>query len=243
VLLRKRINNLLHFSIGPSVYHYWNRLENNQDKILAAPSLIGLDSMSVYSAKTYLGGKAGMLIDYIDNHFLPTRGIYWNTELVSYAGMSGNAKPITRLVTDMTVYGSLSIPAKAVAILKVGGGHIFNKTFEYFQALNLGQNNFLRGFRKNRFSGRSLAYGSLEMRVKLFRSKSYLFPGDIGLIGFGDVGRVWMPNEISKKWHSSYGTGLYYTPFNLVIISGTVAFSKEETLFNFSVGTKINLTF
>lgn len=243
VLLRRRMNNVLHFSIGPSVYHYWNRKENNMGKILEKPSLIGLDSLSVYSAKTFVGGKAGMLIDFIDNSFLPTRGIYWNTELLSYAGVSGDAKPITRVVTDMTVYGSMSIPAKVVAVLKVGGGHIFNKKFDYFQALNLGQNNFLRGFRKNRFSGRSLAYGSLEMRVKLFGSSSYLFPGDIGIIGFGDVGRVWMPGEASRRWHASYGTGLYYTPFNLVIVSGTVAFSKEETLFNFSIGTKINLTF
>jgi hypothetical protein len=243
VLLRKRVNTVLSFNIGPSVYHYWNRNENNKGRILEKPSLIGLDSASVYSAKTFLGGKAGVLIDFIDNYFLPTRGIYWNTELVSYGGITGDAKPMTRLLTDMTVYGSLSIPAKAVAVLKLGGGHIFNKKFDYFQALNLGQNNYLRGFRKNRFSGRSLAYGSLEMRVKLFGSKSYIFPGDVGIIGFGDIGRVWMPGEVSKKWHTSYGTGLYYTPFNLVIVSATVAFSKEETIFNFSVGTKINLTF
>jgi hypothetical protein len=243
VLFRRRMNNVLHFSVGPTLFNYWNRIENNKDRILGNPSLIGLDSMSVYSRKTYLGGKATMLIDFIDNPFLPTRGIYWNTELVSYQGLNGGAKPMTRLMTDMTVYGSMSIPAKVVAVLKLGGGHIFQKDFEYFQALNLGQNNFLRGFRKNRFSGRSLAYGSLEMRVRLFGSKSYLFPGDIGIIGFGDLGRVWMPNEDSKQWHLSYGTGLYYTPFNLVIVSATIALSKEEKLLNFSIGTKINLTF
>lgn len=243
VLFRKRMNRVLSFTLGPSLFNYWNREDNNKTRILERPSLIGLDSASVYSRKTYLGGKAGMLIDFIDNSFLPTRGIYWNTEFVSYGGLNGGAEPLMRVLTDMTVYGSMSIPAKVVAVLKAGGGHIFNKDFEYFQALNLGQNNFLRGFRKNRFSGRSLAYGSLEMRFRLFGSKSYLFPGDIGIIGFTDVGRVWMPNEDSKKWHTSYGTGLYYTPFNLVIVSGTVAFSKEETLFNFSVGTRINLTF
>ncbi len=243
VLFRRRLNNVLHFSVGPSLFNYWNRNENNKGRILERPSLIGLDSSNVYSRKTYLGGKATMLIDFIDNAFLPTRGIYWNTELVSYRGLNGGAKPITRIMTDMTVYGSMSIPAKVVAVFKAGGGHIFQKDFEYFQALNLGQNNFLRGFRKNRFSGRSLAYGSLEMRVKLFGSTSYLFPGDIGIIGFGDVGRVWMPNEDSKTWHASYGTGLYYTPFNLVIVSATVALSKEEKLVNFSIGTRINLTF
>ncbi|HEX6915256.1 MAG TPA: BamA/TamA family outer membrane protein [Chitinophagaceae bacterium] len=243
LLLRKRMNAVLSFTIGPAFYNYWNHPEENKGRILEKPALIGLDSASVYTTKTYLGGKAGMLIDFIDNAFLPTRGIYWTTELTSYAGLNRNAGPLTRFRTDMTVYGSLSIPAKATAILKAGGGHIFNRNFEYFQALSLGQNNFLRGFRKDRFAGRGLAYGSLELRLRLMRSKSYLFPGDMGLIGFAEAGRVWMPHEHSRSWHSSYGAGLYYTPFNLVIVSGTVAFSKEETLFNFSVGTRFNLTF
>ena len=119
----------------------------------------------------------------------------------------------------------------------------FNKNFEYFQALNLGANNFLRGFRKNRFSGSSLAYGSLELRLRLFRSKWYVLPGDFGIVGFNDVGRVWLNGDESKRWHYTYGGGIYYVPFNMVIVSGTMGFSKEENLFNFSIGTKINLTF
>ena len=243
LMIRKRPNGIMSFSIGPSIFHYWNHQEDNNNRILFKRDLVGLDSASVYATKTYYGGKAGMVINYIDNGLMPTRGVYWNTELSSFAALHSSADPVTKIVSDMTVYGSWSIPAKLVAVLKVGGGHIFNKQFEYFQALSLGQNNFLRGFRKNRFSGRSLAYGSLELRQKVFGSKSFLFPGDIGVIGFGDIGRVWMPGEDSKKWHTSYGGGLYYAPFNMVIVSGTVAFSKEETLFNLSVGTRINLTF
>jgi hypothetical protein len=243
ILLRKRINGILNFTIGPSLFHYWNHQEENKDRILFNPSLAGLDSLSVYTTKSYVGGKAGMWVNYVDNNFMPTRGLLWNTELTSYAALHSYSDPVTKIVSDMTVYGSWTIPARTVAILKIGGGHIFNEQFEYFQALNLGQNNFLRGFRKNRFAGRSLAYGSLEIRQKVFGSKSFLFPGDIGVIGFGDIGRVWMPGEDSKKWHTSYGTGLYYAPFNVAIVSATVALSQEETLFNLSVGTRINLTF
>ncbi len=143
----------------------------------------------------------------------------------------------------MAVYASLNSPARVVAVLRLGGGHIFSKNFEYFQALNLGANNFLRGFRKNRFSGSSLAYGSLELRVKLLTSKWYILPGDFGVIAFNDIGRVWMTNEMSRRWHNAYGGGVYYVPFNMVIVSATMGFSKEETLFNFSIGTKLNITF
>jgi hypothetical protein len=243
VLFRKRKNEILHLGIGPAYFLYWNHPEDNAGKILAKPSLIGLDSIEVYSSKRYLGGRANIFVDFVDNSFLPTRGIIWNTDFICYGALTKSATPLTRLTSDMTVYGSIQAPAKVVGVLKLGGGHIFSDKFEYFQALNLGQNNFLRGFRKNRFSGKSLAYGSLEMRIKLFRSKSYIIPGDVGIVGFAETGRVWMPGEDSKTWHSSYGTGLYYTPFNLVIVSATVAFSKEERLFNFSLGTKFNLTF
>jgi hemolysin activation/secretion protein len=130
-----------------------------------------------------------------------------------------------------------------VSVLRLGGGKIYSKNYEYFQALNLGANNFLRGFRKNRFSGSSLAYGTLELRAKLFNSKSYIFPGPVGLIAFNENGRVWVKNEESKKWHHSYGGGFYYAPYNTALLSATIGFSPEERIFNFSVGTKFNITF
>ncbi len=143
----------------------------------------------------------------------------------------------------MTVYASLSEERKLMAVIRLGGGHIFTKNFEYFQALTLGVNNYIRGYRKNRFSGSSLAYGSAELRVKLFQSHSYIAPGDFGIIGFYDIGRVWERGETSKKWHPSYGGGLYFSPFNLTVITATVGISNEDQLFNFSIGTKFNLIF
>ena len=143
----------------------------------------------------------------------------------------------------MTVYASLSDPAKVVAVLKVGGGHIFSDQFEYFQALTLGANNYLRGFKKDRFAGSSLAYADLELRVKICDVHSYVMPGAFGIVAFNDFGRVWMKGEHSNTWHDAYGGGLYYTPFNMVIVSATTAISGEDFLFNFTLGAKINLTF
>jgi outer membrane protein assembly factor BamA len=143
----------------------------------------------------------------------------------------------------MTVHAALSDPAKFVVVVKIGGGHIFSKSYEYFQTLNLGANNFLRGFRKNRFSGTSLFYNSVELRVKLFESKSYILPGAVGVVGFNDLGKVWLKGQVSKTWHHSYGGGLYYAAYNFVLVSATMAYSKEESLFNFTIGTKFNLTF
>ncbi|MBC7949937.1 MAG: BamA/TamA family outer membrane protein [Chitinophagaceae bacterium] len=243
VLFRKKPFQLLSLLAGPTYFRYWNDPKDNIEKILGRPSLISLDSLEVYSTKSYLGGKVAAEVYNLNSELFPTRGMQWHTEFSHLIGMSGRSGPVTKLTSDMTVYASLSSPASVVTVLRLGGGHIFNKHFEYFQALNLGANNFLRGFRKNRFSGSSLAYGSLEMRVKIFTSVWSVLPGDVGIIGFGDAGRVWMEGESSRRWHTALGGGLYYVPFNMVLVSASLAYSKEETLFNFSVGTKINLTF
>lgn len=242
-MYRRRFFDKVSLYAGPTFYYYWYNPEDNKNKILNNPALIGLDSMSIVSSKTYLGAKFGMDINNLNSELFPTRGIHWTTEVSTMSAVSKNGETVAKFTSDMAVYASLNSPARVVAVVRLGGGHIFNKDFEYFQALNLGANNFLRGFRKNRFSGSSLAYGSLELRIKLLTSKWYILPGDFGVIGFNDIGRVWMNTERSRRWHNAFGGGVYYVPFNMVIVSATMGFSKEESLFNFSIGTKLNITF
>jgi len=244
ILLRKKyFNNLLQFYLGPTYYHYWNRYSDNQNKILGHPSLVGLDSSSIYNLKSYFGGKFAIVVNNLNSELLPTRGVIWNTELSSMFGTNENSHHLSKITSDLAVYASLRDPAKLVAVLRFGAGHIFNNNFEYFQALTLGANNYLRGFRKNRFAGQSVMYQTTELRVKLFESKSYVLPGAVGLVGFNEVGRVWMKNENSHKWHDDFGGGIYYSPYNFALVSATIAHSPEDNLFNFSIGTKFNINF
>ncbi|RYZ32531.1 MAG: hypothetical protein EOP49_37390 [Sphingobacteriales bacterium] len=219
------------------------RPEDNYERILEKPQLQGLDSVSVHTNKSFVGGRMNIDINNLNNEFYPTRGVEWNNQLVYLQNMHNNNSPLLRLQSDMTVYASLAGPGRLLAILRLGGGHIFTDNFEYFQALNLGANNFLRGFRKNRFAGSSLAYGSIELRYKLFNVRSTVLPGSFGIVGFDDIGRVWMKNEVSNKWHNAVGGGVYFLPFDLVSIAATIAASEEESLFNFSVGAKLSFYF
>ncbi len=244
VFIRKRIFDKLSIMVGPSFYQYRGfNAETNMGKLLQYPSLISLDSSGVYDKKTYLGGKLVMNVNNLNNILFPSRGIDWITEFSYLAGVSGKSNPVTKFTTDMIVYASFNSPAKLITVVRLGWGHIFSKNFEYFQALDLGANNYLRGFRKNRFSGSTRAYANLEMRLKLFTSKWYVLPGDFGLLGFDDIGHVSMKNQSSGKWHNSYGGGIYFVPFNMMIVSATIAFSKEEELINVSTGARVNITF
>ena len=234
---------MLQVSIGPSYYHYWSRYKDNSKRILGNPAIIGTDSADIYGAKHYLGAKAKFDITYINNEIFPTRGMTWYTEFTSLYGLTKNTNNLTKLTSDITIYASLQDAARVGAIFRLSGGHIFSKGYEYFQALSIGAHNFVRGYRKNRFSGSSVGYASTELRVKLFKSQSYLLPGDVGVMGFYDIGRVWQTGEDSKKWHPSYGGGFYFIPYGVAMISFTVGFSPEDKLYNFSLGTKFKLVF
>jgi Omp85 superfamily domain/Calcineurin-like phosphoesterase len=241
--LRKRLTSFLDISAGGVFYRYRSELEKNKGRILEDPTVIGEDSASLFNVKNYAGVKLKAEINYTNSEVYPTRGITWFTDFTHVNGINSNSHAYTKLNTDMTVYAAISDKSRLSAIIRIGYGHIFSKDFEYFQAMNIGANNYVRGFRKNRFSGRSMAYQSTELRFKLFRSNSYLFPGDVGILGYYDLGKVWMRNETSKKIHSSFGGGFYFVPYSLVALSVSMGISDEDRLINISLGTKFNINF
>jgi hypothetical protein len=241
-LLQKRSWGILSVGLGPTYNFYSSAPSTNEGKVLEHPSEIGLDSQSVYADKAYVGGKFYIEVNNINNELFPTRGVKWETQMNVSSGVLGDAKTFTEVHSDFDLYASLQDPARLVAVLRMGGGHILSKDFEFFQSESLGQNNYLRGFRRNRFSGRSMVYGSMEIRAKLFTVRSYLLPGAFGLVGFTDVARVWQDGEQSRKWHDSYGGGIFFIPFNMFILSATIALSEEEPLVNATFGTKLNVT-
>jgi hypothetical protein len=244
LLLRKRaIHNRFSVSLGPSIFYYWNNNDRNTGRILDYAADYGLDSTRIFSPKFYAGGKLAADFNSIDNVLLPTRGLHLSAEGVAQTGLNESTLPLYRAQGDISLFAPLSDNKRFILALRGGGGHIFSDGYEYWQLLTIGANNYLRGFRKNRFSGTSAAYGSAELRWRIVNLRSRILPGEFGLIGFQDVGRVWLRGEESAKWHAAYGGGFYFTPFNSVLISVLGAKSEEEQLINISIGTGLNLVF
>lgn len=244
-LLQKTLfGNVLKMGVGPMYNSYSFHEYNENNKVLEEPASVGLDSASVYTSRQYFGGKLTLDVNNLNNELFPTRGILWRNEVDALAGISGEAsRPFTQAKSDMEVYASLSDPSNWVAVFRFGGGHIFSKDYEFFQSMTLGQNNYLRGFRKDRFSGRSMIYNNIEVRLRLFDIDDYILPGPVGLMAFNDVGRVWADGEISQKWHDAWGGGIYFIPYNMFLIGATVGMSPGETIFNLTISTKFNLTY
>jgi hemolysin activation/secretion protein len=87
----------------------------------------------------------------------------------------------------------------------------------------------LRGFRNQRFAGDGVVYGNGELRW--FLTEFFLLlPGDLGLFGLGDVGRVFLEEESSSRWHSSVGGGIWISFLDRKnTLSLALARSAEET--------------
>ncbi|MGE5199736.1 MAG: hypothetical protein ACM3H9_08850, partial [Rhodospirillaceae bacterium] len=106
----------------------------------------------------------------------------------------------------------------------------------WFDAASIGGANN-RGFRNRRFAGDSSLFATASVRGWLGDVGLRVIALRFGLVGFGDVGRVWVDGEDSKTWHSSLGGGLLVQPLGAPFtVHATAANSTEGTRFYLGVG-------
>ncbi len=229
VALRTNLAQNISGTITPSITAVTLNAEDNAGRYLTNFDLNKLDSAQLFANKLHAGLRLGFNIDTRDNDLVATRGLLWTTTIQGNKGLNGASNNYAQLRSDMSIYASLGLPPNVVFVARFGGGHTWGKP-EFFQALTLGGSTNLRGFRNNRFTGMSMLYNNLELRLKLFDFTSYIIPGSVGLIAFNDVGRVWVKEEKSGQWHNGFGGGFYLSPINMFIVTAMLGHSREGTL-------------
>ncbi len=195
------------------VFHYeLNRLDNYQPRVQNTSQTALANVLGSFQRNTY-----------------PTRGFFWQLDGEHLQGLD-QANDLTRVSSELEYYFTIRIPSPITLATRVGGGHIFNDDFAFFQAYKLGGLTTLRGFRRTRFYGQSSFYHNVELRMNLIHFRTYLAPFSMGILAFHDIGRVWLSGEASDEWHRGYGAGVYFSPFNLATISLMWGFSEEDSL-------------
>jgi len=152
------------------------------------------------------------------------------------------ASPFGSFQGDVSVFFTASsFPLEPTLALRAGGKHVFG-TYPFHEAAFIGgggltaSRSTVRGFRAERFAGDSALYGNAELRLRL--TKIYFFlPGEMGLFGLGDIGRVYYEGEDSKKWHRAVGGGIWISSLKRENCL-TVSFAKcdERTAFYVRIG-------
>lgn len=189
----------------------------------------------VFSAKYYAGVIGAAELDTRLNKTFPTQGIRWYTSLSAMRRLGHQHDTYGQVNSEFSFYINPDKRSVFTIANRTGAGTTAGDP-AYFQLLKLGGPQTLRGYHTWRFSGKTMLYNNFELRLKLFDFNSYLFPGSIGVIGFDDIGRVWLPGEKSDEWHNGYGAGIYIIPVELVLLQFSKGYSKEGAINYLTIG-------
>jgi hypothetical protein len=171
----------------------------------------------------------------LNKDFRPTRGFVVYANADHYKNVQGNEPDFTKISGSAATLISFNKYPRTVFAFRAGGEKVFGNYY-FPDAAILDGKTILRGFREARFYGDESVYFNSEARIKLHDFKNHMLTGEVGLLLFGDIGRVWLDGENSNTWHKGYGAGIWVSPFKMAIITATLNKSKEDTLvqFNFS---------
>ncbi len=197
---------------------------DNSDHLIAQVDPFGFSDFS------QLGFRSGISVRSGDEGAYPIRGIRVNAggEWVpsaldvesAYGSISGS------VVTYLT---AMDAPLQPTLALRVAGERVWG-AYPYQSAAFLGGDSTLRGFLNDRFAGDASLFGSAELRLRL-SDTNFILPGQFGVFGLSDVGRVWLEGEDSDRWHWAGGGGVWmsFLKQHTPMISIAIATSSEST--------------
>lgn len=229
VMLRKQLQSWMRVNYGAALQYFDISRGGNKDRFLGNGPLNGVDLTTLYDTKLYAGGQVLLDINSKNNVNVPTRGFILDAGARSLFGLNNKSNNLSQLHWDMAVFASFEPTARAVYAVRLGVGHNIGK-FEIPQAQYLSGTENLRGYRRNRFAGRTMLFNNAEIRIRVADFTTFLFPGSIGIIAFHDIGRVWVDEEKSGRWHTGYGGGIYISPIRRWVVTASLAHSKEENI-------------
>jgi outer membrane protein assembly factor BamA len=235
MMLRREVMPDIHLYYGPTLQFYNVDSTENRDRVILKPAEIGLDTANFFRRKNYAGVATNLVIDNRNDPNYPTRGVFWTTKIGLNRGLTAYTSNYSQLSTDMRVYISSNAPPRTVVAVRFGAAWNFGK-YEFYQSQFLSGLDNLRGYRKYRFAGDKMAYNNIDVRIRLRNYQGYLFTGSYGFLLFHDIGRVWLKEENSRKWHNGYGGGLWLSPANRIVFAASMMHSDEGWLPLISLG-------
>ena len=176
---------------------------------------------------------AGLRLDFdlttTDRAVNPLQGVRWHVRASGLAPVAGDARAYGQLDTELSAFVPIRLVPQVTVAARAGVAHRIG-SFPFYDAAYLGSRQS-RGLVLNRYTGRTSAYQSAELRAKLFNLRSHMFVADVGALAFVDNGRVWADaavapgenNAFLQGWHQGVGGGLWMVILNRFVLSGTVA--------------------
>ncbi len=239
----------LRFVAGPSVRY---ADVSRSDSLLVTPvDVLAQAQPDVYDPQVHAGAFARLSLSTAYGGAVPVQGVRLAATGAYRAGVTGAADGYGSVGGEATGYIPILYAPRLTLALRAGADHRFGD-FPFFDAATVGGARSVRGYRRDRFSGRTAAYAGAELRTNLFRLDTYALPLTIGALAFTDAGRVWAGDisvtcpvgtfcpqpaiADSNTIHLGYGGGLFFNALDRAVLTLTVGRSDESTLVTFGTG-------
>lgn len=220
-VLERRLPRALHAWVGPTLRYA--QPDADSTRYLTAAGLPARD----LDPQLLAGLVAGLRVDAVDREDRPTQGGRFVLEGRALHGLIDGAHAYGGLRTALTLYATPPQASWATLALRAGGEHLVG-TFPFYDAATIGGPGSVRGFRSDRFAGRTSVYGTVEPRVLLSRFRMVITGiGEVGLLGFADAGRVWA-DDAPASWHVGTGGGVWLSFPGVTNLTATIDLSSEE---------------
>lgn len=208
--------------------HYENNQEQFDDStIIKDPEfpqdILGAEDTNIFEV------ILGLDLDFRNRTSLPDQGM--RLAINHQSGLLTNMGNSHYGVSQGSLEGYISTSLRRPITLgvKLGGSWSYGNV-PFYKLKYLGQTNNLRGYLRNRFTGKSTVFLNTELRWELSEFRTSWFPIRFGLSGFYDTGRVYSEFDLTNNWHQGYGGGIYFIPvkeeFSLNL---SLAYSEEES--------------
>lgn len=198
-------------------------------------SLVDLNDFIGKGRHRYFSFLSRFRYDSRDNLFSPYKGVLFELDTEQFPLLLNSPTPFGSIeIEGSTYFSGQSITHYTFAFR--GYGKYLWGDYPFYKSAYVGGKNSLRGYSRNRFSGDAAVSAQAELRF-ILGTVTLFIPGEIGLNLFSDIGRVYLKNDSSKKWHSSQGGGLWFSILNRAfVLSLNTSYSKEEIRFYLNVG-------
>ncbi len=234
------------FSVAPSViwrgdlgsqfkitgFYESNEIDRTQGRFLELPNIV---PETVFDKQDFYGAEANYHFHNVDNKAFPTLGMEVSL-LAGYKNNVSTSKGFAYVIPELGFDYKLIPSGQLVFATKARGHFNLGDDFEFYQGAFLGANTGLRGYRNERFTGKSAFVQSTDIRWNFSNLKTGLLPIHIGVYAGADYGKVWVSNSLvsdvafnSNDWNTSFGGGLFVNVANMM--TGNIsAFNSDDGL-------------
>ncbi len=185
---------------------------------------------------TFAGSTALYSFENYDKPAFPTLGLATSLEVGYRKNLDEASTDFGYIVPSLAINHRLDSNGKLVLAAKWKAHFILGDGYEFYQAASIGGIDGLRGYRNQRFSGKKAYYQNTDLRYNIGKFNNGILPSAIGLFAGFDYGRVWLPNEDSDQWHTSYGGGLFVNAADLASLRLALFNSDDGIRFTFGLG-------